>query len=136
MDAKLKQSLIQFKKYCQAFGLKPTVNKELLDRWEDARGSMTAATFYPEGSANDLPPVAWVSPNGDIYMEHDENIIGDDEPAARVQLADETFDDLPLGFVLEVDHDISQEDDMKLSHGRQGLVEVDLHETGVPPEFL
>lgn len=84
MDAKLKQSLLLFKKYCQTFGLKPTVNKELLDRWEDARGSMTAATFCPEGSANDLPPVAWVSPDGDIYMEHDENIIGLDEPAVAL----------------------------------------------------
>lgn len=84
MDAKLKQSLLLFKKYCQTFGLKPTVDKELLDRWEDARGSMTAATFCPEGSANDLPPVAWVSPDGDIYMEHDENIIGLDEPAVAL----------------------------------------------------
>lgn len=78
MNQNVKDSLLLLKKYCTAFGLKPTADKDVLRPWEPIRGHAIIAGAFVE---NDMPPVIWVSAKGELWIEQDEDLLQPDEAA-------------------------------------------------------
>lgn len=84
MTPELKKGLLLFKEYCEAFDLRPTTDGNVLEPWTEARGQMVAGAFLPPDSHVDLPPIAWVTPEGTIVIEQDEDLLQPDEPAVAI----------------------------------------------------
>ena len=61
--------------------------------------------------------------------------MADDEIAAGMQLLDQSCNHLALGFGIEIDHHVAQEDDVELAQGGQRPVQVDLQEARVTFDF-
>lgn len=81
MEQKLRDGLLLMKEYCKTFELRPTADKDLLEPWEkEVCGPIVAGAFLEE----DMPPIIWVDPKGDIWISQDEDLIGLNEPATAV----------------------------------------------------
>lgn len=81
MEQKLKDSLMLMKEYCKTFNLKPTADKDLLEVWErEVCGPIVAGAFLEE----DMPPIIWCDPKGDIWISQDEDLLTPDEPATAI----------------------------------------------------
>lgn len=81
MSEQVKQSMLLFKEYCLTFGLKPTADGPTLVKWTGARGPMLAGTFL--GEDTEMPPVAWITPEGEFFIELDEDNLQPEEPAVQ-----------------------------------------------------
>lgn len=53
--------------------------------------------------------------------------MADDEIASGLEARQQPCNDLALGFLIEIDHHIAQEDDVEFAKVGKGFVEVDLH---------
>jgi hypothetical protein len=86
-DAKKKRrdAMLLLKEYCETFKLATVVSAEKLKQWERIYGPMLVGAFLP-GDAG--PPVAWVSPDGVLTMEQDEDLLKGSEPAVAEMSAD------------------------------------------------
>ncbi len=82
MDPKLKSSLMLLKRYAAAFRMKPITDPGILKQWTAARGSLVAAVFLEDKTTE--APVAWVDPDGALYIEQDEDLLSVSEPAVAV----------------------------------------------------
>lgn len=80
MEQQLRDGIILLKEYCTAFALKPTSDKELLEPWETVCGPIVGGAFLED----DMPPIVWVDPKGDIWINQDEDLLSPDEPATAV----------------------------------------------------
>ena len=81
MEQNLKDALVLLRDYCKAFALKPTADKDLLEPWEkEVCGPIVAGAFLEE----DMPPIIWVDPKGDVWISQDEDLLTPDEPATAV----------------------------------------------------
>lgn len=80
MDPKLKAGLLLMKQYCQTFNLKPTANKDDLEQWESVCGPMIAGAFLE----NDMPPIVWTDASGNIWINQDEDLLDEKEPATAI----------------------------------------------------
>lgn len=81
IKARRKLTLPLLKRYVDAFRLQGTTDQDILERWIAARGPMLAAGFLPGVDPADDPPVAWVAPDGRLWMEQNEDLLGVNEPA-------------------------------------------------------
>lgn len=79
MNLKTKEAILLFKEYCSVFKLRPTTDSVLLEKWTAARGPMLAGTFV--NGDDTTPPVAWITPDGELFIEQDEDLLEPNEPA-------------------------------------------------------
>lgn len=80
MEAGLRDGMLLMKEYCGAHGLRPTADKDLLEPWETVCGPIVAGAFLEE----DMPPIVWVDLKGNIWINQDESLLDDTEPATAI----------------------------------------------------